>query len=297
MHWRGGSQQEGPTSAMILITAATGQIGGAALQAIAASGKSVRALVRQPSLFTGAAGVEIVEGNFDDDLSLRRALDGIEVMLLAGRDSPQSVCQHRRVLGHARDAGVRHIVKLSAIGATPRSPVALMREHAEVDKEVMQGPANWTFLKPHLFMQNLLRAADMIRSTGRFAAPMGQGGFPVVDTRDVGIAVATVLGDPAVHAGKSYALTGPAATSYDEVAATFTTVLGRPVTYEAVSPDEFESRLLSAGIPDWRAFDLAHIASAYGNADNDVSPDLAVLLGRDSTSLESFIKDHEEIFV
>jgi hypothetical protein len=57
-------------------------------------------------------------------------------MPLAGRDSPNSVSQHRRVLTQVRQAGVRHVVKLSAIGASPESPIALMREHHEVDEEV-----------------------------------------------------------------------------------------------------------------------------------------------------------------
>jgi uncharacterized protein YbjT (DUF2867 family) len=58
-----------------------------------------------------------MQGDFDDDSSLARALDGINVMLLAGRDSPDTITQHQRVLAHARRANVQHIVKLSAIGA------------------------------------------------------------------------------------------------------------------------------------------------------------------------------------
>ena len=98
-------------------------------------------------------------------------------MLLAGRDSPDSVSQHRRVLAQVRQAGVRHVVKLSAIGASPRSPIALMREHHEVDEEVREGPAGWIFLKPHLYMQNLLRAADAVRREGRLAARWGATDF------------------------------------------------------------------------------------------------------------------------
>jgi hypothetical protein len=75
-----------------------------------------------------------VQGNFDDDRSLARALEGVDVMLLAGRDSPDSASQHQRVLAHARRAEVRHIVKLSAIGASPESPIALMRETQSTKK-------------------------------------------------------------------------------------------------------------------------------------------------------------------
>ena len=227
---------------MILLTGATGQVGNVAMAALVAAGAEVRALVRRPSEFAGTEGVQVVQGNFDDDRSLARALEGVAVMLLAGRDSPDSVAQNQRVLAHARHAEVRHIVKLSAIGASPESPIALMREHHEIDKAIREGPADWTLLKPHLYMQNLLRAADAVRREGRLAAPMGRDRFSLVDTRDVGAAAAVVLDNPAAHAGKAYALTGPVALSYDEVATVLATVAGHAVTYEPVMPEDFESR-------------------------------------------------------
>ena len=281
---------------MILITGATGQVGSAAMNALVAAGAEVRALVRSPSGFAAPDGVQVVQGSFDDDLSLAKAVEGVHVMLLAGRDSPDSVTQHRRVLAQARRAEVRHIVKLSAIGASPGSPVALMREHHEVDEEVRKGPAGWTLLKPHLYMQNLLRAADAVSHEGRLAAPMGHARFPLVDTRDVGAAAAVVLGNPAAHAGKAYELTGPVAHSYDDVAAAFAAVAGHAVAYEPVAPEDFQARLLAAGIPDWRAFDLAHIASAYSAAENAVLPDLPMLLGRKPRSLSEFLEDHRNAF-
>ena len=217
-------------------------------------------------------------------------------MLLAGRDGPDSVPQHRRVLAQARQAGVRHVVKLSAIGASSASPIALMREHHEIDEEVRKGAAGWTLLKPHLYMQNLLRAANSVRREGRLAAPMGRDRFPLVDTRDVGAAAAMVLSDPAAHAGKEYALTGPIAVSYEEVAKALAAIAGRAVTYEAVAPLEFEDRLRTGGMPEWRAYDLAHIALAYGASENVVSPDLAMLLGRQPGSLFEFLEDHRSAY-
>jgi uncharacterized protein YbjT (DUF2867 family) len=281
---------------MILITAATGQVGGQAARELVATGAPVRALVRDAAGATGLAGAEVVTGSFDDDVSLARALDGIDTMLLAGRDSPDAVAQHQRVLEHARRAGVRHVVKLSAIGAAADSPVALMRDHHEVDEEVRRGPAEWTFLKPHLFMQNLLRAADAIRRDGILAAPMGGERFPLVDTRDVGAAAAVVLADPGAHTRQTYALTGPDAYTYDEVAAALAAVAGRSVAYEPVSPEAYEARLLAAGLPDWRAFDLAHIASTYGPADRLATPTLQRLLGRPARSLSTFLHDHRHLF-
>jgi|RhiMetdeSRZDD1v2_1073273.scaffolds.fasta_scaffold56361_4 uncharacterized protein YbjT (DUF2867 family) len=277
---------------MILITGATGQVGREAVNALVAAGAAVRALVRQPSDTVGLRGAQVVQGGFDDDVSLVRAFDGIDVMLLAGRDSPDTVSQHQRVLAYARRVNVQHIVKLSAIGASSDSPVALMREHHAIDEEIQVGPASWTLLKPHLYMQNLLRAADAIRRDGRLAAPMGHDRFPLVDTRDIGAAAAIVLGNPVPHTGQIYALTGPAAHSYDEIATALSVVACRAVRYEPVSPQAYEARLLAVGIPGWRAFDLAHITSAYSPSDNAVSPDLRMLLGRRPRSLSEFLEDH-----
>jgi uncharacterized protein YbjT (DUF2867 family) len=281
----------------ILITGATGQVGGEAARVLAASGQTVRALVRDPARAAGLDGVEIIQGSFEDDASLRRALDDVHAVLLTSRDSPNTVAQQLNVLKHVRQSAVTHVVKLSAIGASTDAPIELMRDHQKVDDKLLEGPANWTLLKPHLYMQNLTRAADTARSEGRLPAPMGERRIPLIDTRDIGAAAATVLTDPGTHTGKTYRLTGPQGYSYYDVAAALSGVLNRPVIYEPVSPDAFEARLLAAGMPDWRAFDLAHIASAYNPEDLVVSPAFEALVGRRPTSLSAFLADHRDVFV
>jgi uncharacterized protein YbjT (DUF2867 family) len=94
---------------VILITGATAQVGFEALKALVAGGAEVRALVRHPTALAGLQRAEIVQGSFEDDASLTRAFTGVDAMLLAGRDSPDSVAQHRRVLSHARRANVQHL--------------------------------------------------------------------------------------------------------------------------------------------------------------------------------------------
>lgn len=281
----------------ILITGATGQVGGATARALVARGRTVRALVREPARAVAAlAGVECVAGSFDDAAALARALAGVDALLLTGRDGPDTVAQQLNVLECAWRAGVRRIVKLSAIGAAAASKVELMRDHHAVDERLRAGPAAWTLLKPHLFMQNLTRAAEVVRRDGLLSAPLGDGRVPLVDTRDVGVAAAVVLADPTAHARREYRLTGPAPLGYGEVAVALAALVHRPVRYEAVPPIEYEARLLAAGVPAWRAFDLAHIAAAYGPADQTVSPDFEALTGRGPTSLADFLSDYRVVF-
>ncbi|HEY6888004.1 MAG TPA: SDR family oxidoreductase [Solirubrobacter sp.] len=276
----------------ILLTGATGQVGGAALRALA--DLPVRALVRDPATPPGG-GVDVVAGSFDDGASLRAALDGVSVLFLTGRDNPAQVEQHLRVLDVAREVGVRHVVKLSAIGARADSPVALMRWHHAIEAALRGSGFAWTFLRPHLYLQNLLRFAGDVAGRGRLAAPMGDRRYPLVDTRDVGAAVAAVLRDPHAHIGRVYGLTGPSAVSYAEVAAHLARLVGRPVEYEALAPDVFRAGLVDAGVPAWRADDLAAISSAY--EDEAVADDLPALLGRSATSLEAFLDDHRELYL
>jgi uncharacterized protein YbjT (DUF2867 family) len=106
-----------------------------------------------------------------------------------------------------------------------------------------------------------------------------------------------VLRDPAPHAGRVYSLTGPRALSYHDVADTIGELVDRPVAYEPLTPDEFRDGLLAAGIPQWRADDLAAIAAAYTDDENVPSRDLRELLGRPATGIEQFLSDHRERYL
>ncbi len=282
---------------MILITGATGQVGGAAVRALLDRRLAVRALVRDPAAADGLQGVEIVLGTFQDERSLAAAVDGVEVLLLAGRDNPDHVAEGQNVMRAAEAGGVRQVVMLSAIGARPDSPIELMRHHGVIEQALRERSIARTIVRPHLYLQNLLRQAAAIRDEGRVRAPMGDRRFPMVDTRDVGEALAVILASAASHAGATYALTGPAAIGYGEIAEALTAVAGRRVDYEAVPPEQLEGELLAAGVPAWRAGDLARIADAYAPADAVATTDLALLLGRPARSLDRFLADHSEAFI
>ena len=280
---------------MILVTGATGQVGRAVIGELAGT-TPVRALVRDRAAAADFGSVEIACGSFEDAASLTRALDAVETVFLAGRDNPEHVAQHTRVIRAAKAAGVRHIVKLSALGASPTSPVALMRWHHAIEEHLRDSSLRWTFLRPHLYMQNLLRFAGDVAG-GRLAAPMGARRFPFVEVRDVGRAAAAVLRAPAGHRDCAYALTGPRAVGYAELAELMGDMIGHSVAYHAVAPERFHADLLAAGVPTWRADDLAAIADAYTDAENSPSSDLESLTGRPATTIEAFLTGHREVFL
>lgn len=61
----------------ILVTGATGNIGGQIIQHLANHGADVRALVRDPSKANFPAGVAVAKGDLLDVDSLRTAFDGV----------------------------------------------------------------------------------------------------------------------------------------------------------------------------------------------------------------------------
>ena len=111
---------------MILITGATGFIGSRIVHALRAEDRAVRALVRDPADAgqLRAWGCETVAGDVTDAASLRRAVDGCDVVIhlvaiIQGSpgDFDRVMTQGTRdLVAAAKDAGVRRFVLMSALG-------------------------------------------------------------------------------------------------------------------------------------------------------------------------------------
>ncbi len=125
--------------APVLLTGATGYIGGRLLRRFEEGGRAVRCLVRRPGqLNATAASTEIVQGDCLDEPSLDRALAGVEcayyLVHSMGR-TPDFADADRRAAEtfarSARRAGVRRIVYLGGLAddATPLS--AHLKSRAE----------------------------------------------------------------------------------------------------------------------------------------------------------------------
>ena len=113
---------------MILVTGASGFVGGHAVRALAAAGERVRALVRGARGAAALEGVdcELVQGDVTDVESLRSAVEGCTavvhlVAILAGKpaDFERVMTQGTAsLLEVAAEAGVTRFVHMSALGAS-----------------------------------------------------------------------------------------------------------------------------------------------------------------------------------
>jgi uncharacterized protein YbjT (DUF2867 family) len=283
----------------ILVTGVSGQVGGALVEELVRRGARLRAMVRTEEQATdlAARGVDAVVGDFERPETLPRALDGVDRAFLMARDDPNQPTMEAAFIEAATRAGVERIVKLSASGARPDNPVALMRWHAQGERILAESGLEHTVFRPQLYMQNFLRFGPSIAAEGRFAAPMGDRRFAFVDVRDVARVAAAALVEEA-HAGATYVVTGPEALSYGEAAETIGAAIGKEVAYEPAEPQAYRDDLIAErGLPRWRADDLAFIASAYSEGEGELVTDVVRRVGGGKPrSLAEFVEDHANHF-
>ena len=282
---------------MILVTGATGTNGREVVKVLAAQGVTARAMVRSAKDADDLpAGIMRVEGDFDDDASLARALAGVERAFLLTPSTEHAEAQQRRFVEVASRTGVRHIVKLSQFAASPDSPVRFLRYHAAVEQAIEQSGMAWTFLRPNLFMQGLLQLAGLIREKGILAAPIGDARVSVVDVRDnAAVAAAALTGDG--HAGKIYTLTGPAALTHAEMATELSKATGRPIAFADASEDDLRHAMAAVKMPNWQIEGLVEDYAHYRRGEAaEVATGVSDATGREPRAFDGFAHDYADAF-
>ena len=133
----------------ILVTGATGNVGGAVVAGLVARGVPVRALVRDENKARGLveAGVEIVIGDLEQPDTLDAAFRGVDRVFLVTPVGPDAPNQARNAIAAARRTGSPHIVRLGAFKSSADSPTIVGRLHAETDADLKSSGLPYTILR------------------------------------------------------------------------------------------------------------------------------------------------------
>lgn len=282
----------------VLVTGATGNVGSQVVRELRRRGVSVRAFVRDPDKAAAMLGdgVEPVSGDFGDPGSIRAALDGMDGVFLACANDPRQVEYETNVIDAAAAAGVRRIVKLSAIGAEVGSPLAFWDAHGRIEQHLRASGLPATILHPGFYMTNVLGSAEAIKHTGKLFASADGARIAMIDSRDVGTAAAIALTEDG-HNGKTYTLTGPEAITYYEVAGHLSEATGRRLDFVDVPDEAARQGMVEAGTPEWFADNLVTLFGFLRQGAAAQTTDTVwALTGNKPRSFGDFARDNAILF-
>jgi len=287
---------------MIAVVGATGNTGRAIVKELQALGQDPVCVVRNTEKARAVLGAnaKIAVAELTDRAALDQALQGVDSVFVVTGHNPQMVEQQNNVLDAALKAGAKYLVRVAGgrSVAVADSESVVGRGHYAIEQRLRGSGIKWVILRPGLFMQNLLTQAAAIKNDSKIVLPYPKDlPLALTDVRDTGALGARILIDPAPHAGKTYEFTG-ALTNYGEFAAVLSQVLGRAISYVAVTPEQAAPVLKARGMPDWLVTHLTTIAK-LGNAGAFSTENTQVIrdiVKRAPLTIRQFSEDHKELF-
>jgi NAD(P)H dehydrogenase (quinone) len=275
-------------SDLILVTGATGKIGSSIAKHLERLGKQFRLLARDPDKLSDFPNADKVKGDYRDVALLDHAFTGVSsAFIVSGYAEPGERAKlHRNAFEAAQRAGVRYLIYLSTLGASPESRFPMSRDHYQSEQ----------FLKatgvPHAILQDSFYselAVQMFNAEGAMKGPGGPGKVSWVGREEIAEAAANLLACDKPLPG-TFPMTGPSAFSLAETAALLSSLTHRVLRYEdepVTAAREWRSKL---GVPAWEVDTWvgSYEAIAAGEFET-VDPALATMLGRPASDLATYI--------
>jgi uncharacterized protein YbjT (DUF2867 family) len=243
----------------ILVTAATGTVGGEAMRLLAADAAAGRiellGAARSPESAERlrARGCTPILVDYDAPDTLRPALEGVEAVFLITGYTVDMMVHSKRLLDTAKSAGVRHIVHLGAL-APDDTPHAHFAWHQLIERAIESMGFSFTHLRPNFFMDTVW--SGLRHRPDRVVHFIGTRKVSWIAAQDIAAVGAEALRDPDAHRGIIYPL-AVEALSFEGIAAILSDVMGHPVEYRPRGAAELLPILLKQGMEPTYAKSLA----------------------------------------
>jgi uncharacterized protein YbjT (DUF2867 family) len=225
---------------VILVTGATGTVGGAVVSQLHAAGVPARALTRSPAAARVPDTVEVADGDLAKPHTLEPALRDVDAVFLVW---PFTTVEDAPTVIDTIASHTRRLVYLSSAGGQRSEPEGMF--HADMERLVERADLDWTFLRPTGFASNTLMWADQIRRDGVVRFPFGAAARSLIHERDIAAVAARTLTEDG-HVGARHVLTGPELITQAEQVRAIGEAIGRPTRWEEVPPEAVRDTLASA---------------------------------------------------
>ncbi len=168
--------------------------------------------------------------------------------------------------------------------------------HADIERLIAAAGLESTIIRPGMLSSNaLLWWATAIREDGVVRWPNGAAETAPVDDRDVAAGAARTLYQ-GEHAGGDYVLTGPESLSQAAQVSIVGDVLGRRITFEEWSPNEFRSETEGS----WPRPVVDMLLAAWGAAIGRpafITDAVFDILGSAPRTFRQWVADHATTFM
>lgn len=283
----------------IMITGATGNLGGAVLKRLLekADPKSVSAIARDTSKLANykAKGVRIFQADYNKPKTLETAFKDIETLyVVSGSEIDKRLKQHENLILAASKAGVKHIVYTSfqRKNETDSSPIAPIAEaHLETERWLKESGMSYTILKHALYLDVIpMFVGPQVIENGTIYLPAGEGKTSFASRDNMAEAAVAILTSTG-HENKSYEISNVESYSYHDVAKALSKISGKEISYISPSVDEYKKTMKAAGLPDEIIGMSAMFHTGIKQGEFDL-PDntLEKLIGRKPDNLFTFLE-------
>jgi uncharacterized protein YbjT (DUF2867 family) len=167
--------------------------------------------------------------------------------------------------------------------------------HAEIEELLRRSGVEWTFLRAGGFAANTLGWADQIRRDGVVRWPYGAAARSLIHERDIATVAVQALTETG-HAGAKYVLTGPQVLTQTEQVRIIGEVIGRPVRWTDLPPDEARRQLLADGWPPAFADHALEYWAGLETEPEPVTTTVAEITGGPALTFREWATDHAADF-
>ena len=293
----------------ILVTGATGTVGSEVVKQLALSSSSIdKKIIRAGVHSLNKVDklkqyklVEIVNMDYYKSETITTALQNIDKLFWLTPLTLNTTQISSNLVKEAQKTDIKHIVKLSVMGADFETATTIARLHRQEEKIIEESGIPYTFLRPVGFMQNFINFfGQTIKNQNAFYLPAGDGKVSFVDVRDIAaVAVKTLVANDNdnQHIGKAYGITGDELLTYKQAAEILSKEVGKKINYVNISDDDARKAMKGIGIEDWLIDGMMELYSIIkdGHAEQ-ITNTVEQILGKKPGSFSQFAKEYAEFF-